>query len=281
MRTRLNGSKMSPFLSLRGEAPSPVIARRLLRPTKQSQDSLGTGSAISNNEIPRSNRPRNDILGVFSTEKGIALVMVLILSAIILAIMSGLVYMVISGTQISGIQKRYKTALEAGIGGADVAYQFIKLRGDTTSTDSFIATLGLNSRYTTPVTCTGTDISGKPFTGLAAKLKTPTSSWSSDCSNSLTITPLNCANTTTTQNFDMCFTLGSSPFPTYTVYSKIVDTVEGNSGGDEGLIKTGVVVSNPGEVSVKSIPYLYTIEIDAENFSNPAERAKLSVLYQY
>ena len=53
-------------------------------------------------------------------EKGIALVMVLILSAIALAIMAALVYMLISGTQISGMQKRYRTALEAGVGGADV-----------------------------------------------------------------------------------------------------------------------------------------------------------------
>lgn len=302
MRTRLNGSKMSPFLSLRGRAPSPVIARRLLRPTKQSQDSLGTGSAISNNEIPRSNRPRNDILGVFSNEKGIALVMVLILSAIALAIMSGLVYMVISGTQISGIQKRYKTALEAGIGGADVTYQVIKLRGDATSTAAFLLVLQ-NGATTTPSSCTFTCtcqniVSGKgkcagteiectsttiiglslpslTLTSIEAKLKTPTTSWSG-CDSSLTI------NTASLTSYDFRFDLGTSPNQ-YRVYSKIVDTVEGNSsaGVDTELIKTGVVVSNPGEVPVKSIPYLYTIEIDAQNFSNPAERAKLSVLYQY
>lgn len=250
MRTRLNGSKMSPFLSLRGEAPSPVIARRLLRPTKQSQGSLGTGSAISNNEIPRSNRPRNNILGVFSNEKGIALVMVLILSAIALAIMSGLVYMVISGTQISGIQKRYKTALEAGIGGRDAMFEVIRTRGNTDIPTSICI-------ETWSATCEND------------KLNKATSSWNAGCNSDLTMT-----------TYDMTCTLGTSPNQ-YIAYSKIVDTVEGNSGGDEGLIKTGVVVSNPGEVAVKSIPYLYTIEIDAQNFSNPAERAKLSVLYQY
>lgn len=250
MRTRLNGSKMSPFLSLRGRA-----------------------EAISNNEIPRSNRPRNDILGVFSTEKGIALVMVLILSAIILAIMSGLVYMVISGTQISGIQKRYKTALEAGIGGANVSYQLIGLEGDTTKTNTFLSDISaLSPAVTTPNACTGISKESVTYTGLSAKLRTPTSTWV-NCDSSLTITP------GTTSTYDITFQLGIGP--TYTVYSKIVDTVEGNSGGDEGLLKTGVVVSNPGEVSVKSIPYLYTIEIDSENVANQAERAKLSVLYQY
>jgi hypothetical protein len=68
--------------------------------------------------------------------------------------------------------------------------------------------------------------------------------------------------------------------PTYTVFSKIVDTVEGNSGGDEGLLKGGVV-SSSGEIKVMSIPYLYTIEVDAENAANPSERSKYSILYQY
>ena len=77
----------------------------------------------------------------------------------------------------------------------------------------------------------------------------------------------------------MKFDLGTTT--TYRVYAKIVDTVEGNSGGDEGLVKGGVVLSSTGEVSVLSIPYLYTIELDAENPANPYERAKFSIIYQY
>jgi hypothetical protein len=82
-------------------------------------------------------------------------------------------------------------------------------------------------------------------------------------------------------SYDLQFDLSASLDPPYTVYSKIVDTVEGNSGGDTGLMKSGVVNSNPGEVTVMSIPYLYTIELDAQRSGNPSERAKLSVLYQY
>jgi len=67
----------------------------------------------------------------------------------------------------------------------------------------------------------------------------------------------------------------------YTVYVKIVGTVEGNSGGDEGLMNKGVVSGTSGEITSMSYPYLYAIEIDAENSANRAERAKLSVLYQY
>ena len=97
MRTIVNKADMSPYLSLRGEA-----------------------EAIPAGEIPRGDR--NDMSGIFSNERGIALVMVLILSAIALAIMAALIYMITVGTQASGMQKRYRTALEAGKGGADISY---------------------------------------------------------------------------------------------------------------------------------------------------------------
>jgi len=199
-------------------------------------------------------------MNLLRNEKGIALVMVLILSVIALAIMAGLIYMVTSGTQISGVQKRYKTALEAGIGGKDIEYQIISLRMDNPATleneFNFI-----NLDVTASQTC------------LNHKLLRPTKDWNAACNRSLTINPLD------PNTYDMLFDLGAGP--TYRVYAKISDTVEGNSGGDEGLVKTGVVLSNTGEVQVMSIPYLYTIEIDSQNAANRAERAKLSVLYQY
>jgi len=216
-----------------------------------------------------------------STEKGIALVMVLVLAAISLSIMAALIYMLVGGTKTSGIQKRYKTALEAGIGGGEVAYQFVALRGQSADQQAFINILNaivpsLNASVTTPGGCTRSGLAAcstyAVYTGLAAKLNLPTSCWSG-CDSSLTITP----GTNTT--YDMQFDIGTTT--TYRVYAKIVDTVEGNSGGDEGLTKGGVVSSNTGEVTVQSRPYLYTIEIDAENPNNVDERAKVSVLYQY
>lgn len=189
-------------------------------------------------------------------EKGIALVMVLILSAIALAVMAGLIYMITSGTQISGMQKRYKTALEAGKGGADVTYQLIAARGNPNIP-------GINFNQTASSTC------------LTDKLNKSTANWTSTCDKSLNIIP------GTTSTYDMYFDLGESPYPTYRIYSKIVDTVEGNSGGDEGLLGKGVVSAGSAEVTVVSMPYLYTLEVNAENQTNPSERAKLSILYQY
>ena len=207
-------------------------------------------------------------------EKGIALVMIMILAAVGLVIMAGLLFLITSGTQVSGINKRYKTAFEAGIGGADLTYQLIALRGETTDTNTLISALSaLHAAINTPGTCQGTNRSGTGFTGFSAKLNAPATSWTG-CDSTLTIIP------GTTSTYDFNFTVGT--IPTYTVYAKVVNTVEGNSaGGEEELLKYGVVNSGSGEVAVMSAPYLYTLELDAENASDPSERAKLSILYQY
>lgn len=189
-------------------------------------------------------------------EKGIALAMVLIIAAVSLIVMAGLLYMLTAGTQISGMQKRYRTAVEAGIGGIDITYQTIQNRGNPN-----IPGLGFL-------------INPAIGTCLDTKLNNPTATWGA-CNSSLAIDPVG-----DNQSYDMTFTLPGAGTD-YTVYSKIVDTVEGNSGGDIGLTKGGVVNTNTGEIPVLSIPYLYTIEIDVQNADNPAERAKLSVLYQY
>jgi hypothetical protein len=218
---------------------------------------------------------------IVRNEKGIALVMILILAAIALLIMAGLLYMITSSTQISGMQKRYKSGLEAGIGGSEVAYQFIALRGSATD-NTALATLlsSINPVITTPTGCSGTDLFGTNFTGsgdtpggLAAKLMTPTSSWT-NCNSTMSIDPSDAT------SYDMRFDLGDSPNQ-YRVYAKIADTVEGNSAPDYGLGGKGVVVSGSSEVTVQSMPYLYTMEMDAQNTLNPSERAKLSILYQY
>ncbi len=149
------------------------------------------------------NRTQNSKL---LNEKGIALVMILILSAIALAIMAGLIFMITTGTQVSGLQKRYTTAFEAGKGGVDITFQLLAARGDPNI-------LGINFHQTASSTC------------MTDKLNKSTKDWTSSCDKLLTIIP------GTDSTYDMYFDLGSSPYPTYRVYSKIVDTVEGNSGG--------------------------------------------------
>ncbi len=191
-------------------------------------------------------------------EKGIALVMVMILAVISLAIMAALVFMITASTQVSGIMKRYKTSTEAGKGGAAIIFQAIAAGGDP----GYIAT-----------TLSGSIPNSACF---AAKLSSDTSAWGT-CDKSMNIIP------GTSSSYDVTFQLGT--LPTYNVYAKIVDTIPGNSsksvGGESGLLTSGVVSANSGEIAVQSIPYLYTIEVQSVNSNNQAEKTNYSVLYEY
>lgn len=182
-------------------------------------------------------------------ESGIALVVVMVLAAVALAISGGLMYMLARSGYMSGMQKQYKTALEAGVGGADVAFQVIASGGTLSA-----STIGL--AYNNPA-------------NLSTKLQNRTADWGS-LDKTMTIDYQNSA------TYDMTFDLGN-----YRVYSKIVDTVPGNSATDLGLQNKGVASAGTGELIVMSSPYLYTIEVLAQRTSNPSERAKLSVLYEY
>ncbi len=210
------------------------------------------------------------------SEKGVALIIVIVLSAVALAIMTALIYMITMGTQISGLQKRYKTALEAGEGGGDVFYQLIATRAESAGVQSLSSGLnavpGVNfSTWTTSANCVA---SGATYTGLQTKLMTPSNLWSPECyGGSVSIDPL------TPSTYDMKIELGTTT--KYSVYAKIVATTDGNSGGDLGLLTKGVVSSNSGEVAVMSIPFLYAIEVVSENGARIDERAKISTLYQY
>jgi hypothetical protein len=180
-------------------------------------------------------------------EKGFAMVFVLVLAAISLAMTLAMLLMVSRGSFLSGQQKRFRTAVEAGWGGMEVMFQLISNRGNP---DNTLYTM-LNPA------------------GVQTKLAGSVGTWGGlDSSN--TIDPA------VATSYDMTIDLGA-----YRVYTKVVDTVDGNSGADEGLLKTAVVNSGSGEVTVVSVPYLYTVEVLSQSTVNPTERSKLSVLYQY
>jgi len=221
---------------------------------------------------------------ILFNENGIALVMILVLSAIALLIIAAMLFMITSSTQISGMQKIYKTAREASFGGAELVYQYISLRGIEYDTNNLNTVLSsLNPEITIPggidgsSGCQGVDGAGITHYGLSAKLLTPTSTWT-NCDSSISIDPNNCNSSSC--SYDMKFEVPGNP-TNYIVYAKIVDTVEGNSAADRGLGGEGVVVAGGSVVRVISVPYLYTIEMDAQSATNPSERAKLSILYEY
>lgn len=187
-------------------------------------------------------------MNILRNEKGFALGFVLILAAIALTITLAMLLMVSRGSYISGQQMRFRNALEASKGGMEAMFQAISFRGNL---QPIYVNQALNP-------------------SLVPKISNPTDNWATGLDNSITIDPTN------STTYDMQIDLGA-----YTAYAKIVDTVNGNSGADEGLLKSAVVNSGSGEVTVISVPYLYTIEVLAQSRTNATERAKISVLYQY
>ncbi len=209
---------------------------------------------------------------ILKDKKGSTLLVVLVLSAVALVVAAGLLYMLTQGTKTSGSSKRYKTALEAGRAGADVVRQLINSRPTTSAPFSIPLanfTVVDNNRLTNSAT---------------GKLYASTANWPVTSpigtNTSISIDPLN------NSTYDVSFSLGN---PAYTVYAKITGAVKGNSasgggrlhGGGTGDAKWSGGGGTSGSISAPSSPFLYSIEVLALNASNPLERAKLSILYQY
>ncbi len=188
-------------------------------------------------------------MNTLRNDKGFALPFVLILAAIALTITVAMIIMLGRGSFVSGQQKRYRTAVEASRGGMEAMLQLIASRGNPTTPYP-------NQVLTNQI-------------GLGTKMAGPIGTWAG-LDSAITIDPGNPV------TYDMRIDLGA-----YRVYTKIADTVEGNSGADEGLLNKGVVNSGSGEIQVVSVPYLYTIEVLSQSQANPTERSKISVLYQY
>jgi hypothetical protein len=176
-------------------------------------------------------------------EKGFALLFVMILAVIALVMTLAMLFMVSRGSYVSGQQKRYRTAVEASRGGAEAMME------------------ATNHGSPPPYTNLVMGILFATKLGIGTLLGTLDKRSQSPNDNA---------------TFDMRIDLGM-----YRVYMKIADTVPGNTGLSTGLLKSGVVTTSPSEISGMAIPYLYTIEVLSQSTTNPTERSKLSVLYQY
>ena len=226
----------------------------------------------------------------FSDERGVALVMALILSLIVLAAVSAMLYLVTQGTMISGFQKRYQTAQEAAKGGMELATKEIISR---TIASAFLDQIqGTNANLTSMKNSIGSDYAGISLSFnaatstvclrnkllLSAKIGTA-NNWAS-CSADNYSLELKKADGTNIS--DVTFTLIGSPGAAdFIVYAKIVDTVAGNT-DTSGLDLQGWGTTElPAGVPTQTNPYLFRVELLGERTSNPDERSRLSVLYAY
>jgi hypothetical protein len=101
---------------------------------------------------------RNILMDILYSEKGVVIVITLVLAAIALAISTTAIYMVTQRITLSGIEKRYSTALAAAKGSVEITKKYINL-----------LRMGYTPEYSE---CIINDQSC-----LTNKLQTPTSQW--------------------------------------------------------------------------------------------------------
>lgn len=220
---------------------------------------------------------------LLKNQNGIALVTALMLTLVSLVIILSVLYLVTQGTKMSASQKRYHNVLEASYGGVDFYSKDILPRIITSAIDGTLTNSTL-STLNTQFGSVNLQLNTSNAACLSDKLSKSSSSWGASCTNTdKSANPKDKA--------DLVFTLsGTAGQSGYTVYGKIVDTIQGNTstssaGGGAGLLAAGVVSSGAGGEGVISpgthYPYYYTVEMQGEAAQNPDEKARLTVLYAY
>jgi len=199
-------------------------------------------------------------------QDGIALISALMFTMISLAIVTALMYIMTQSTKVSAANKRYKNALEASYGGADMFVHDMVPYLMQNYNNASLATLVSNT-YAGAVIGQG---SPGDVTCLQAKLTKSSSGWPSGCSN--TSAP--------TDHPDLTFKVMSQNDKPYTIYSKIVETKPGNS-DTSGLQLDGSGVAQASAVITPiHNPYIYRVEVQGQQ-SATSERAAIEVLYAY
>lgn len=218
---------------------------------------------------------KGDFMKIVRNQRGIALVLVLILALIGLAMVSALMFMVTQGTSLSGAMRFYRTADEAAVGAAEFTGEYILNRGAMAALG---AALGCNcgdpAIYTDTV----------PDTCRCRKICNPTSQYNASgtaCVDEDGTTAGLQISVDPSANSD-----GSVPLGAYTVTYKIIDTVEGNTEpgsivASGTLIGSGVITSSGGVYSPPHFPFLYRVEVMAQRTTNARERSRISMLYGY
>ncbi|HQB39162.1 MAG TPA: hypothetical protein PL053_07780 [Deltaproteobacteria bacterium] len=197
-------------------------------------------------------------------ENGVALVTALMLTLISLGIVMSLMLMVTRSTVVSGMNKRYKTSVEAAYGGTEIL------------TKDIMPMIFRNYSASNLATMVQTDFSViSPQLGdqtcLQAKLTKATANWPSNCSKQ----------PNPKQSPDVSFQLTAVAGNPFMVYSKIVDTSLGNS-DQSGLQLEGAGVAESSTViTPQHFPYIYRLEIQGERQNISSGQANIEVLYAY
>lgn len=202
----------------------------------------------------------------FQRKKGAALITAIALVVVTSLIVATVYYFIHRGIEVTGLQKKYQTAREASLGGLDVfTKEVLPIAITGTKLSTVIA--GFNSITSVQVQ---QDATNECFED---KLLKNTADWGSGCSNTLD------AKSSPDIRFTLSGTAAARPF---IVYTKIIDTVEGNSSLSGVILEGQGTAENPsGLITAQHFPYAYRMEVQSERQNDATEKANFTVLYAY
>lgn len=204
-----------------------------------------------------------------SSERGAALVIVLAIVVMSTALLAVVMHFMQKGTETSALEQKYETAKDASLGAIDVfAKEIIPLAISSTLTSAL-------GNFNTITSATITKVATDTCFGDKLTKSTSETNWAgcADYEEAHSANPKEAP--------DIRFKLSSTNGPDYTVYTKIVDTVGGNSNTSGITLEgTGVAESSGSIVSVQHFPYMYTMEVQGER-AEKSERASFEALYAY
>ena len=209
--------------------------------------------------------------------KGIALVTSLMLTLITMVIIMGLFFNITQSIKMSAAQKAYRNVTEASYGGADLMMQDIipRLFLNGTTNDAMTTIMNtLTSEYNASTLAKMNMTFLASNACLRTKLNNITTTGWGACSS----------DPNPKKSPDMTFKLAGSSGQSFTIYSKIVDTIPGVKYPDSGAVLLGQGVTEDlilvAQIQ-KLAHYVYRIEVAGERTTNASERSNISVLYEY
>lgn len=212
------------------------------------------------------------ITGKHRTDAGVALVLALVVVSVAAGIFAAIMYYAMTGSEVSGLQRKYQSSKEASLGAIDILTKDILPRV-ISGTDLSTAVSGM---VVADVLSAIQADSGKDAC-FSAKLSGVTSTWPVDAACD--------SGPDARANSDIVFNLKgwSDSTKPLVVSMKVVDTVTGNSDRTGTVLETasGVVDDASSIIKIQHFPFLYTIVTDARPQNSTSERANIEVLYAY
>jgi hypothetical protein len=197
----------------------------------------------------------------FLEKKGAALITVVALIVVTSAMVAAVYYFIRRGIEVSGLQKKYQTAREASLGGLDV---FTKEILPMAITGTNLSDVVASFSFITSAQVT----QGSSNACFRFKLRLPG-----------VVDPGGCSTTMDAKdNPDIQFVVsGIAPARPFDVYTKIIDTVAGNSSTSGiNLEGQGAAESQTGMITAQHFPYMYRMEVQSERHNDATERANFT-----